>query len=92
MPVDNALDGRQANAVPRKLFRRVKTLESAKQLIRVSHVKTRAVIPDKIGRKSFGIFSSHFDRGFRASAGKFPGVANEIFQHSPQQLSVSLNN
>src|SRR5690606_13021081 len=47
VPIDNALHSRQAHAGTGEFLGIVQTLERAKQFVRVRHVETGAVVPDK---------------------------------------------
>ena len=49
MFVDDALDGRQADACAREIRYSMQTLESPKEFVGVGHVKSRSVVPNEIG-------------------------------------------
>ena len=89
MSGDDAFDRGQANAAAGKLFRRMQTLEGTEQFVRVSHVKTGTVVPDKIHRLLVGARLSsdrNFGRGlFR---GELPGVGDQVLQDLAQQRWV----
>jgi hypothetical protein len=53
MTVDNPLYCRQADPCSRKFKGCMKTLEGAKQLIDIGHIKSRTIVPDKTGFLAF---------------------------------------
>ena len=78
MPIDNSLDGRQSYARACKLLGRVQPLKHTEQSVGISHVKSGAIVPDINCRFSGAIRLADFYPGVIHSAGKLPGVPQEL--------------
>ncbi len=67
----------------------MQALESAEQLVGISHVESRAVVPDKIHRRLVG---NGFPADHDLRAGLFrtelPGVADQVLKNLPDQRDV----
>ena len=82
--LDDPLHRGQADAVALKLVSTGEPLEGDKQFVRMGHVKTRPVVPDKTGRLAGNVGHADFDDGFSLPGGILPGIAEEVRQHHPQ--------
>ena len=70
----------------------MQTVESAKQLVRVGHVKANAVIPDKIGDPSVPLRrDAEFNTGRDPFGSELVGVIEQVFQYSLQQPGIAVD-
>ena len=77
MTVDDTVDRSQADAGAAELFGVVKTLEDAKKLMGVSHIKASAVITDKESELPglLILAAAEFDAWLCCFTCEFPGVS-----------------
>src|SRR5437588_2954135 len=78
MPIDDALNSRQANSCALEFIGSVKALERAEQLVGKSHLETSAIIADEKDCLTVSWLTPEIDLGCFALRGKFPGVAQQI--------------
>jgi hypothetical protein len=78
MVVDDALDDGQTDAVAGELVRAMQTLERAKQLIGVFHVKSGPVVTNEIGLFTIVIIDAELYPALLVLAGKFPTVVQDV--------------
>src|SRR5450755_4005838 len=83
--MDNASHRGQANPGARELGRYMQPLKGSEQLANVGHVEAGAVIADEIDRRSVALRNADFDPRQHFVHRKFPGVAEQILEHDPQQ-------
>jgi len=90
MPMNDALDGGQANPSAGKLVLTVKPLKCAKQPLNVGHIKARPIIAHKERPLAVCPRSPKLNLGQLAPTREFPGIIEQIGQHYAQQLAITL--
>src|SRR6266545_2456312 len=85
---DDPFHGRQTDTMPCKLLFSGDPMEWNEQLFRISHVKARSVIPDKVYRFLPHRRHPEFDDSFFLLGSKLPRVAEEVIQDRPQQVRI----
>lgn len=90
MPLHDALDRRQPDPYAGELLLRVQTLKGAEEFIRVRHVESCPVVPDKVGslRRSLGEPELHLRPG--ALSRELPRISEEVFQDNSQERRIAL--
>src|SRR5258708_6930992 len=88
--LNDSLNNRETDAAARE-FRAVQPLESAEQLFNIFHVEAASVIADKVGCCSILMSLPEFDFCRRFVRGELPCVAQQIFQHHPQEERIAVN-
>src|SRR6266404_7247095 len=91
MAMDNSAHICQANSCPFELRRPMKPLEYAEELMRVSHIKPHAIIPDKNHIFVRGGSAPDGNLGLGPRARVFQSVSKEVEHHLPQQRRISLH-
>ena len=89
MPSHDALDRGQPDPRAGKLIVRMKALEGREKFPGISHVKTRAIVPDEEERSAIFRLPTELDEGLRFFAGKLPRVAEQILQSDAEQGGVA---
>jgi hypothetical protein len=84
----DALHGRQSDADARKLILPVQALERLKQLLRMRHVESDAVVHDMEHPLPAVIASEHTDGRRGRVHGVFPGVAQQVPHHDFHHAGV----
>ena len=87
---DNALNGGKSHAGSLKVLGPVKTLEDPEQLVRVSFVKTRAIISNEDHRRAILLDLAGFDNGDFPPTAIFDGIRNQIREYLLHQTGVAL--
>src|SRR5690348_4788058 len=87
MPVNDALDGGQADAGAREFAGGVQPLEYPKQFRRVGHVEAGSIVTNE-KRRVFPGLKTEFDSGIWLPGGKLPGVGQEVVERDAQQALV----
>src|SRR3989449_10318291 len=90
MPVHDALHRGEPHARALELRGRVEALERAEQLVGVRHVEPRAVVPDEAGALPVALVYAELDARAGVLPGVLPRVTEEVLEHPPQQVLVSL--
>src|SRR5258708_1586687 len=90
MTANNPLHNRQSNTGSLKLLNTVQTLEHAKQLVVILHVKACTVVLDEIGRHVINLPPPYFNASSLALAGKLQGVCEQIDKYLFEQVRVGL--
>src|SRR5579859_1792331 len=85
MPLDDAVYGREAHAVPFEFIRRMQALEDIEQFAGVLHVEARAIVLHIEDSAAFGILDAAFDLCLGPFGGEFPCITQEILQHHADQ-------
>ncbi len=88
MPLHDSLHDRQTDAGALELLGAVEPLEDAKQLVRVLHLESRTVVPDKVRQLARAGGTADLDRRLGARARELPGVADEVRQDLPDEGAV----
>jgi hypothetical protein len=89
MPSDNSLNYSQADAGTGVFLARMKSLERLKELIRILHIETSAIITDEINCGPIHRLFTEFQPGLRAFTGEFPGILQEV-SHQPTNFETIL--
>src|ERR1700722_19470483 len=91
MPMHDALDRCQSYAGALEFFGQMQTLENAKQLVRMAHVETRAVVPDEYFHLIiFLLAAADLDFGLRLRSRELDRVGKQINKNHPQHGAVSV--
>jgi hypothetical protein len=86
--VNDALHGGQANARAGKLAHGMETLESAEEPVGIGRIESRAVVTHEVRQGSIATRHPKLDMRGRTLGREFPGVAQQVLQHDPQQTGV----
>ena len=87
--MNNALHSRQANAGAVEFGRSVQAMERREQPVGIVHVKAGPVITHEIEPCALPFRTPEFDPGAGLPAGELPGIAEQVFQHDTQQVSIA---
>ena len=90
MAMNDALDGGQSNAGAFEFSRPMQTLESPKELVGISHIKAGPIISHEICRLTIYFGYPEFYGSSLFFAGEFPGVAEQVLHHDPQQSLIAI--
>jgi hypothetical protein len=88
MAVDDALYCCEPNAKAGEFSSTVQPLEWAKKFIGVGHVEADAVITHIVYYFTVAVSFSQLDHSMRLAAGKFPGVAEQVFEYGTQKVTI----
>ena len=88
--VDDALDVGEPDARALELGAAVQALEDAEEPVHVAHVETYAVVSDRKDDLMAVAGCANFDSGPTIRAGVLEGIADEVLEHEPHELRVSL--
>ena len=88
VPVDDALDGGQADAGAGVLRRGVQPLEGREQHVGVGHVEAGAVIAYEEDRR-LAVLAAELEVGPRPAGRELPGVAEQVVEQAAQQNGVA---
>ncbi len=89
MALDDAADGRQADARTLELVVPVQTLEDAEQLARVAHVEADAVVADEDVLIVLSGADPNLDHRVRARPRVLHGVVDEVREHLQHQVGIA---
>jgi len=92
MPGNDPFNRCQADPRSGEFLCRMEALKGAEQLVHISHVKPRTIIPDKITGFSILVHGAEFDPGLDRLAGELPGIVQQIPQGNLHQVGITLNN
>src|SRR5262245_58041477 len=91
MAVNDTLHGGQADACAREIPLTVQALKSPEQFRAVGHVEAGAVVANEIDHPAVTLPNPEFYVCPEVLACELPGIAQQIFQHDPQQLAIALD-
>ena len=90
MPIDDTVNGGQANPRARKVRGAVQSLKRPEELFGIGHVKTRSVVADKMDGALTALLAPDFNPRRGHLSGELPAIADQVLQHHPHQSPVGV--
>src|SRR5947209_2305430 len=90
VPIDDALNSRQANACALEFICGVQALERAEQLVGKRHLEASAIVADEKDCLTVSLLTREIDLCAFSLRGELPGVAQQITEHDFQQTLIAL--
>src|SRR5512133_1204317 len=91
MTVDDPLHCCQANTGPLKFAVFMESMKRCKDLVRILHIKTDAVVADEIDRLAIRIFHAEMNPDILCFGAVLEGIAEQIVQDNSEQLLFCIN-
>ena len=89
VPLDDAADGRQADAGALELVVPVQALEHAEQLARIAHVEADAVVADEDVLLAVRVADADLDHRVRPRPRVLHGVVDQVREHLQHQVGIA---
>jgi hypothetical protein len=91
VPVNDPLDGGEADTSAGKLLRRMQPLKCPKEPRCISWIKPGSIIANETDRPAIFFAPANFDSRMTMSRCIFPGVPEQVLHHHPQQFGVAID-
>src|SRR5688572_13402802 len=69
----------------------MQALERGEELVYVSHVEPRTVVPHEVGRAGFLLHYADLDSRLRCLRGELPRIAQQVLEEHPHEPAVGVD-